>query len=242
MVRCAVAAIAALFLCGGVGAAPLLDQSYLVDASGSYSSIGLGVGQDSKQADGLQTAIASLTGKLTALNLQLFNDTIVGTVELSVIGNIAIDPLTKAISGDPSAVISLAAGALPTTAQFRAGGLLSIDTSSMNVFLTGGELFGIFVRLNDQPQMYGIGWGSSFQGGSAGYLGGDAYFSVNGAATNIKTDAGFQTFVDTSLRPVSPSAVPEPATWAMLLLGFSMIGTVARDRRVANAKQSRPNR
>jgi hypothetical protein len=33
--------------------------------------------------------------------------------------------------------------------------------------------------------------------------------------------------------PTTPSAVPEPATWLMMLLGFSMIGRVSRRRREA---------
>jgi hypothetical protein len=40
-------------------------------------------------------------------------------------------------------------------------------------------------------------------------------------------------FIDDVSLSVTPSTVPEPASWAMLLTGFGLVGTAIRRRRVA---------
>lgn len=64
----------------------------------------------------------------------------------------------------------------------------------------------------------------------------DGFYSVNlttGAATRIGT-IGAGSLIGLSLAPAG--AVPEPATWAMMLLGFGAIGATMRRRRSATAK------
>ena len=58
---------------------------------------------------------------------------------------------------------------------------------------------------------------------------GDVVFGVNGSVT---------VGADPSHRPDPlPSAVPEPATWAMMLFGFGFIGCLMRRRRPASVAQ-----
>ncbi|UUR06810.1 DUF4394 domain-containing protein [Sphingomonas glaciei] len=64
----------------------------------------------------------------------------------------------------------------------------------------------------------------------------DGFYSVNlttGAATRIGT-IGAGSLIGLSLAPAA--AVPEPGTWAMMLLGFGAIGATMRRRRSVTAK------
>jgi choice-of-anchor C domain-containing protein len=57
------------------------------------------------------------------------------------------------------------------------------------------------------------------------------YSFVAGApTTTLAFTSGTQTAFGPALDAVSVSAVPEPATWAMMLIGFAMIGGVMRRR------------
>lgn len=67
----------------------------------------------------------------------------------------------------------------------------------------------------------------------------DGFFSVNlttGAATRIGT-IGAGSLIGLSLAPAA--AVPEPGTWAMMLLGFGAVGATLRRRRSATARLAR---
>jgi hypothetical protein len=60
---------------------------------------------------------------------------------------------------------------------------------------------------------------------------GDRFWTVNLATGN----ASFVGNTPTSLFAISASAVPEPATWAMMLLGFGATGTLVRRKRRVQA-------
>lgn len=98
------------------------------------------------------------------------------------------------------------------------GGKL-IDTSAANIFLKAGDQFVIdFIPAGDPS----AGLGASSQA----YAGGDLFLnSPWGGASNYTAAHGislrFQTFMSTS-------AVPEPATWGLLLVGFAGIGFALR--------------
>lgn len=100
------------------------------------------------------------------------------------------------------------AGYAPTTLTFfDAAGLV---LSSTNVTLTSGATFnpGQYVRysVNSTSGIRGF----SFSGGASGNTSIDNLVAVTADAT---------------------PAVPEPATWAMMLVGFGLIGATARYRR-----------
>ena len=70
------------------------------------------------------------------------------------------------------------------------------------------------------------------QAGVDGTLGaGIPEFAYGPSYGNQVTD-GFEQYSATkwSIRPISSSAVPEPSTWAMMLLGFAGLGWLARTR------------
>jgi len=68
------------------------------------------------------------------------------------------------------------------------------------------------------------------EGASSGHGGlwGDVSLCNSGCNDSAKVDMSFRTFVNA----VTPS-VPEPSTWAMMLVGFGLIGATARYRRRA---------
>jgi hypothetical protein len=65
-------------------------------------------------------------------------------------------------------------------------------------------------------------------------------FTTSFIASDTSTVIGFNNFsgpdgIDPILDDVSVTAVPEPASWAMLIAGFGLVGTTMRRRRVAVA-------
>ena len=82
----------------------------------------------------------------------------------------------------------------------------------MNPYICNGV--GVSVSGLDLAAFDAIGWNINF----------DVLADNN--AYNVSTTQIYQSF---------SAAVPEPATWAMMILGFGLMGTVARRRRVALA-------
>lgn len=95
-----------------------------------------------------------------------------------------------------------------------------------------GTTRGVFVLFADGygrvkwegPQTYTFGDGGSFRVALH-----NTDFALGGAVTNV---AG-----DFKLLSESVSAVPEPATWAMMMLGFGAVGVAARRRRSGSARR-----
>lgn len=98
----------------------------------------------------------------------------------------------------------------------------------------GGGLFGpLGVTFGSTDQ---LGFDISAITGGAFFSLNDGFFSVDlttGAATRIGT-IGAGNLIGLSLAPAA--AVPEPGTWAMMLIGFGAIGAATRRRRSAKAR------
>lgn len=66
-----------------------------------------------------------------------------------------------------------------------------------------------------------------FETGATGdYLGKALFIALGGSGRGAAYDN-----VRLDVSALTPSAVPEPATWAMMIFGFGMVGAVARNRR-----------
>jgi hypothetical protein len=91
------------------------------------------------------------------------------------------------------------------------------STSFGDQFLTNGGA-GVFVAAFDDTDTFSTVsfWGDGF--GEFLVIGGTIRFASVGQGT---------------LPPVVPGAIPEPATWAMLIAGFGIVGMAARRRREA---------
>lgn len=124
----------------------------------------------------------------------------------------------------------------------------SVDLSGLGVVTNSGDLMSLGLSVEDCAPLAEcsfINWQRFFSGTvlspgplvatSYGYSGGAQFQSVNGvfvAPADANSDMNFRIFVDDGAPP-SIAAVPEPTTWAAVLLGFFAIGGALRRRRRA---------
>jgi hypothetical protein len=229
-----VALMSALSFPSAADAATVVDQVNIALA-GEY---GLAFGTTSPSTNPatsrigtVQTVTAGLTGKLTAVDLQLWAapgaaDLLPFTISLYS-GNY--------ISGGAALIGSIAYGpsALPTKAQAYAGGTLNVDLSSLNFQVSSGSVFSVLMSVGNVTSGSAPRWalgtladadgnllgnGLQYGGGSAAYILG------NGTILQVTTDRGFRSYVDVA-------SVPEPASWAMMIGGFGVMGGTMRVRR-----------
>lgn len=131
--------------------------------------------------------------------------------------------------------------------------------SGSNVLLASGSVFepqpmtkqdgGLF-KLNSFYAKFNQGWSGSLNQTATGYLNGVSVFSLNYTLSSFVSFAPYQkittnfgatdkvTFstrgIDVWVDSVSVSAVPEPSNWALLTIGFGVMGAgLRRQRRMA---------
>jgi hypothetical protein len=129
-------------------------------------------------------------------------------------------------------------------------GTLTFSAPVSNVFLAFDSWNGAdvtfsapFTIVSEAPQVASY-WGS----GTFDTFGGSTGFTGNGETAGVLEFAGTFTslsFTDTvpeywhgftvGIDGAAPSAVPEPATWALMLIGFGMVGFAIRKRRNVRA-------
>ena len=135
----------------------------------------------------------------------------------------------------PNGTISANIGNSGITADFTdtyAFTLLTNGVGSGNVSAnfstgTGNSIFLTSVTINGKPiTITKIGGNLTVAGGDGiSLLSGLNNIVISGTAKGNVAYGGSITFV--------PNAVPEPATWAMMLVGFGMVGSAMRYRRRA---------
>lgn len=172
-----------------------------------------------------QTVTAGKTGTLSAIELQRISTSVSnGFFQLSLFNN------------DLAAGGALV-GSVTTPTVAGANGYV-FDVSSLNYAVTAGQLFsfsiGFLGNIPGQTAAVTIG---TFAGASFPspppilnynlYAGGQRYLSVNGGNYVFQPngDVTFRTYV------TQAAAVPEPATWGLLIIGFGAIGLTLRARR-----------
>ncbi|HEY2752471.1 PEPxxWA-CTERM sorting domain-containing protein [Phenylobacterium sp.] len=117
-----------------------------------------------------------------------------------------------------------------------------LNTNAGQTYDLRFEVFNDFVSAsNPDAQQFNIFWNGSSLGVTDYDVSGQwTYFTYNGllATSNITTltfagrnDPAFIGFDDFSVVQSSSGGVPEPTTWAMMLLGFGGLGAVLRSRR-----------
>jgi hypothetical protein len=215
------AALGCGFVASMAQAAPVLDQSS-VPETGLFpvnGSVGTGVNNGPSVSMG-QTFTAGLTGQLTRIDLAIFSSPFFDPA----------GPLTvavKTLAGDILATQQIDVSTLPDLTfgvtwvqipqfDFSAGDVLVTAGLEYKILVTGPASTGSFwiYQINDAPLAYADGHAFGvFQGSEGGPL---------------PFDFGFRTYVDTA-------AVPEPGTWALLILGFGGAGVALRGRRRAGA-------
>jgi hypothetical protein len=139
--------------------------------------------------------------------------------------NLRIRSLTAGtlVDGNTNILGSLAFNTTPWV-DFGVYTTSNIDVRSLGLVFGVGDQFALTF---DAATPNFIGWGNAryYDSGPTFYrTGPTADWQLAG------TDVGFATYVDTSYA----QAVPEPASWAMMLTGFALVGGLAR-RRAATA-------
>ena len=134
----------------------------------------------------------------------------------TISGDLAIDVTTGEVSGANISVVVDANPKIDLTSISQ-----SVDTtkSGVDVLIQNGGDLDLDILTNTSNGLFP----STFAGGSA-IAGPDTFFLSSGSIIFTPFGAGTLTF-ESSLD--TTAAVPEPSTWAMLLLGFATIGFLA---------------
>ncbi len=192
----------------------------------------------------MQSVTAGKSGLLTGFDLQLFRHN-------NAHADLAFD--VSLVDGEPGAsgpisVVgsrSFVKANLPLTASVVGGNAFHVDVSSLGYTVTAGQKFSILVSMPPRdtgatsPTISGPIWayGYGIPIGEEGDLAETFLSYSNGFNTLIDSagvrlvsgaDRGFRTYVDVA-------AVPEPASWALMILGFGVAGAAARRRKVVFA-------
>jgi PEP-CTERM motif len=134
----------------------------------------------------------------------------------TISGDLAIDVTTGEVS---RANISVTVDANPNITLTSISQSVDTIKSGVDVLIQGGGDLDLDILTNTSNGLFP----STFAGGSA-IAGLDTFFLSSGSIIFTPFGAGALTF-ESSLD--TTAAVPEPSTWAMLLLGFAMIGFLA---------------
>jgi hypothetical protein len=120
----------------------------------------------------------------------------------------------------------VAAADVPTTE----GGLFGVDLASHGLRLEAGQIYSVILSSTLAGQGGQFGWvigevtPDNMQITAPPYAGGQAFASVDQGLSWQSRG------VDRPLRTWMTAAVPEPATWAMFIAGFGVVGAAARRR------------
>lgn len=226
--------VAALAVAAGLGAtanaAEVLDQDFMILGPPGSTALRSGASGLTPRA---QYFTAGQTGLLTRVGLALTNT---DTSPISI----------RLFAGLPANLMS--AFNQPAIMQGVYTGLdgftqTLFDVSSLNFFVTAGQRYAIIV--GGPGSGSGVTWTIGYDGDgnpntqddvvSPAYAGGEAYsiFYPLGEISPLGADRSFRTYVDTA---IGGGAVPEPATWAFMIVGFGSIGAVMRRRRVPGSQ------
>ena len=223
---------------GAAMAQPVIDQDAFVGPIPAgppvAGRLGVQIGTQPQFTNAIvgQSATAGLSGRLDAIDVQFTTTQTPG----AGVGLVLYDGLFSA--GGAAVGVAFA----PAPGIFNPPAFTRFDLSDFDYFVTSGQLFSFTLAfLNPNP---GNGSLSIIIGNFSvatppapppnlfpnQYAGGNGFYATAGTPFQARNfDIGFRTIVDTSALP----AVPEPATWALMILGFGAVGGGLRYRRHA---------
>lgn len=230
------AALAAAVVVSPTSAAIVVDQDAIVAPNvpigPQAGRIAMTVGSRNAivNARAYQTITAGKSGVLSGIELQ--GPFAVGTNANQVWMRMSlwdgaqpeIDPIVADLA---QPLASFALGSLNTQAT------AFFDLSVLGYAVNPGKTFSILMEAFGPPDGAGLFVIGNVPGLDANgrpvfqynqYAGGALYYSVNGGTfAPLAGDVGFRTYVDEAT-----GGVPEPSSWAMLLVGFGVAGTALR--------------
>jgi hypothetical protein len=235
-----------------VNAAIVIDQSNLVPTSDDGRQLVVSEIK-SRFAEGgdtypgrpqVQTVTAGRAGLLTQVDLQVVQQGPAdGNLILTLIDGDYVD-IAHNPSGSPGGFgtvvgsVEIAVADLPTLADAYAGALTSFDVSGFGFDVAPGQVFSLLLEVTPPAD---FGDNAAFWVYAYHYL--DDYSDFmplvypRGYNSATQFDDVFQpTAYDRSFRTwvdATSSAVPEPASWALMIGGFAIAGYAARRRRIA---------
>lgn len=187
----------------------------------------------------MQTWTAGARGKLTQIDMytQAYTNSVPNPAERAIFevydaGSFGATALSNIASAILLGSVDMPLNARPNGSAVTA--VQSISLSSLNINIQKNQVLAfrmLAVCPSCSTDSYWVNW-NVLEGGmnSNSYNGGKylnpAFGFGNGVyATNDSVDLNFRTFVDAS------AAVPEPASWTLLIAGFGLLGGTMRRRR-----------
>jgi uncharacterized protein YegL len=232
-------------ICGGLAAlglamaapaqAATLELGLAIDESGSISSSNFTLQKQGYIAALSDPTVLPLDGSV-AIGVVKFSSTVVNVFTMQQITSANIGSLVAALNGMTQRGGGTNIGAAITTLsdQIFTNGFQSdrqiIDVSTDGEDNAGGlaaAQAAALARGLDQVNCLGIGRDADCK-------------SVQAGAGSFSINADFGNFEDALRRKIKievGGAVPEPATWAMMILGFGVVGMAMRRRRAVGATQ-----
>ena len=231
---------------GSAQAAVVVDQSSLVVPDAltggpvyvSFTAFTPPTG-DQIRTGYMQSITAGVQGYLDRLDFQL-NQQPFGALAEGLVTMKLFDGDVSAGAATLISSYSFDAALLPKTALPGVDNLVTFDVRDANFFVTAGQQFSVtfgFVPSAGPASVYAIIGQQRFTEDSTSvayndYAGGVAKFYtsyLDAYTATLPGDIGFRTFVDEAAAP----AVPEPASWAMMIGGFALAGGMLRQKRVS---------
>jgi hypothetical protein len=232
--RLMVAALAALFAVVPANATVIVDQDNImtITRQGFQTVQPVGGTLDRRQA---QVVVAGQTGTLTRVDLQ------VGFIGVrSIVNQLFVEILpgneTTLPAGAGSSPFAVSSASMPFFYELDQNNFTTVDVSGLGFQTVAGQSFKIYVyaQLLNQRSRFGMLYGEDIGVDNDGngtsiistrdYLPAANYITDNSGTLpwqQTTYDRGFRTWVDVA-------AVPEPATWMMLLVGFGLVGFAMR--------------
>ena len=188
----------------------------------------------------IQSITAGRSGLLSSVDLQLYRFNDANPALPFSVGLVDGEPGDRGVI-TPLGTFSFTRSDLPTETTAQAGAVFNVDFSSLAYRVTEGQKFSILVSMPPlttptSSTISGPTWAFGLQpldpnDGSAleflNYTGGfNTVIESDGSRQVTGADRGFRTYVDVGV-------VPEPASWATMLLGFGAVGYAVRRRRAS---------
>lgn len=167
------------------------------------------------------------------------NYTIVDSSDASLIGNSAVTynfPYPIAEDGNSRWVSTAASGSAPASTTFRlVFDLTGYDATTAAITGNLAADNSAIIKLNGVNTGFGVTGFSVFSSFSltSGFAGG--VNTLDFVVSNAGGPGAFR--VDDLAGTADPGVVPEPGTWALLILGFGLVGGALRGRRAYFAPQ-----